>query len=109
MSEGSALGKFWTVHGGWLPEEEGPLTDRFGDDVTLELLARSPVDPRVLIVWVEWDRLPPSIYLVDFRRQDRYGLPVADEYMSVAEIKAGEWGRFFPEEAAQGAGERDVT
>lgn len=100
MSEGSSLGKFWTTRGGWLPEEEDPLTGRFGDDVTLELIERSPVDPRVLIIWVEWDRLPPSIYLVDFRQRSERGTPYANEYMSVAEIKASEWGRFFPEHPA---------
>ncbi len=92
-------GRFWTTRGGWRPEEEEPLTGRFGDDVTLELIARSPVDPRVLIVWVEWDRLPPSIYLVDFRRLSEHGLPQGDEYPSVAAIAASDWGRFFPESA----------
>ena len=87
----------WTRSGGWRPEEEQPLVDRFGDDVTLDLLERSSVDPRVMLVWVEWDRLPPSIYLVNFGQLSEHGTPFAREYLSVAEAKAGEWAPYFPE------------
>ena len=87
----------WSRTAGWRPEEEEPLVEAFGDDVTIDLIERSPVDPRVLLVWIEWDRLPPSIYLVDFRHPTSTGTPARREYMSVAEAKASaEWAPFFP-------------
>ena len=90
----------WSRTAGWHPEEEEPLVEAFGDDVTIDLIERSPVDPRVLLVWVEWDRLPPSIYLVDFRHTTPTGTPARREYMSVAEAKASaEWAPFFASSA----------
>ena len=87
----------WTRTGGWRPEEEQPLVDCFGDDVTLDLLERSPVDPRVMLIRVEWDRLPPSIYVVSFRTLNERGYPHRREYMSIAEAKASEeWAAYFP-------------
>lgn len=93
----------WTHTGGWRPEEEEPIQLAFGDDVMIDLLERSPVDPRVLIAWIEWYRLPPSIYLVSFQTFTPTGTPYRREYMHVEDIKASEeWGRYFPaqEEAA---------
>jgi hypothetical protein len=82
---------------GWRPGEEEPLANRFGDDTTLDLLERSPVDPRVMIVWVGWYRLPPSIYVVDFRRMAPEKYPFAEEFRSAALIKAHpDWAPFFP-------------
>ena len=87
-----------TSHAKWRPGEEEPLTNRFGDDTSLDLLERSPVDPRVMIVWVGWYRLPPSIYVVDFRRMAPENYPFADEFRSAALIKAHpDWAPFFPE------------
>ena len=87
----------WSRTGKWRPEEEGPLVDAFGDDVTIDLIERSPVDPRVMLVWVEWDRLPPSIYLVSFQQLTPTGTPMRREYMSVAEAKSSpEWAQYFP-------------
>lgn len=87
----------WTRSGGWRPEEEEPLLHAFGDDVELDLVERSPVDPRVLIAWVGWYRLPPSIYLVSFQTLTPTGTPYRREYMHIEDIKASaEWGRYFP-------------
>ena len=88
----------WSRTAGWRPEEEGPLVDAFGDDVTIDLIERSPVDPRVMLVWVEWDRLPPSIYAVSFRTLNERGYPRRQEFMSVADAKVSEeWGAYFPD------------
>lgn len=84
----------------WRPEEIEPLLEAFGDDVELELLRRSPRDPRVLIVWVGWDRLPPSIFLVTFQELTATGTPVRHEFMSVGEIFSSAWGHYFPDESA---------
>lgn len=90
----------WSRQGGWTPEEEELLLAHFGDDTTLEIMERSPVEPRVVITWVEWDRLPPSIYLVDFRERTRYDTPVCEEFMTAAAAKASKWADCFPEQAA---------
>jgi hypothetical protein len=86
------------------PEEEDPLLKAFGDDVDLDLIERSLVDPRVMIVWVGWYRLPPSIYLVSFQTFTPTGTPYRREYMHIEDIKASaEWGRYFPpRDEAQG-------
>ena len=50
-----------------------------------------------MIVWVGWYRLPPSIYVVDFRRMAPENYPFADEFRSAALIKAHpDWAPFFP-------------
>ena len=86
----------WSRHGGWTPEEEVLLLSYFGDETTLDIIERSPVEPRVVITWVEWDRLPPSIYLVDFRARTKYDTPVCEEFMSVAAAKVSKWAEYFP-------------
>lgn len=83
---------------GWRPEETIPLTEAFGDDVVLELIRRSPRDPKVLIIWVGWYRLPPSIFLLDFGELSDTGTPWRREYASVDEILAGDWGPYFAAE-----------
>jgi hypothetical protein len=88
----------WTQRGGWTPEEEELLLSHFGDDTTLEILERSPVEASVVITWVEWDRLPPSYYIVDFRERTQYNTPVCQEFMSIPEAKASKWAEFFPAE-----------
>jgi hypothetical protein len=92
----------WTQRGGWTPEEEELLLGHFGDDTTLEILERSLVEPSVVITWVEWDRLPPSYYIVDFRERTQYNTPVCQEFMSIPEAKASKWAEYFPAEAAEG-------
>jgi hypothetical protein len=89
----------WSLYGGWSPEEEQLLLSYFGEDTTLDIMERSPVDRRVVITWVEWDRLPPSIYLVDFRERTQYDTPVCVEFMSAAEAKASKWADCFPDQA----------
>lgn len=93
----------WSRHGGWTPEEEELLLSHFGDDTTLDIIERSPVEPSVVITWVEWDRLQPSIYLVDFRERTKYDTPVCEEFMNVAAAKASKWAACFPpmEEATE--------
>ena len=86
--------------GGWTPEEETLLLGHFGDDTTLDIIERSPVEPSVVITWVEWDRLPPSIYLVDFRERTKYDTPVCEEFTSVAAAKASKWSACFPAQDA---------
>lgn len=83
-------------HGGWTPEEATLLFSYFGDDTVLDIMERSPIEPRVVITWVEWDRLPPSIYLVDFRARTKYDTPVCEEFMSAAAAKASRWADLFP-------------
>ncbi len=87
-------------HGGWSPEEGAGLLAYFGEDTIVDLLERSPLEPRVVIAWIEWDRLPPSIYLVDFRERTRYDTPVCEEFMSAAAAKAGRWSDLWPAEVA---------
>ncbi len=81
--------------GGWTPEEAELLIAHFGDDTTLDIIERSPIEPRVVITWVEWDRLPPSIYLVDFRERTKYDTAVCEEFRSVALAKASKWAEYF--------------
>lgn len=88
--------------GGWLIEEVPLLLAHFGEDTTLDIIERSQVEPRVVITWVGWDRLPPSIYIVDFRERTKYDTPVVQEFMNVPAAKASRWAEFFPEEASQG-------
>lgn len=83
-------------HGGWTPDEAALLFLHFGEDTVLDILERSPVEPRVVIAWVDWYRLPPSIYLVDFRERTQYGTPVCEEFLSVAAAKASRWAGVFP-------------
>ena len=92
----------WTNHGGWTPEEHELLYSYYGDDTTLDIIERSPVEPSVVITWVEWDRLPPSYYIVDFRERTQHGTPVCQEFMSIAEAKASKWAEYFPTEAPEG-------
>jgi hypothetical protein len=94
----------WSDRGGWRPEEEPLLLAQFGDDTTLDIIERSTVEPRVVITWVGWDRLPPSIYIVDFRQLTEYGTPVCREFMTVDAAKASEWAEFFPAEGASTTG-----
>ena len=91
----------WSLYGGWSEEEEQLLLSHFGDDTTLDIIERSPVEPRVVITWVEWDRLPPSIYLVDFRARTKYDTPVCEEFMSAALAKASKWADCFPVQAEE--------
>lgn len=86
----------WSLRGGWTPEEETLLLSYFGDETTLDIIERSQVEPRVVITWVEWDRLQPSIYVVDFRARTKYDTPVCEEFMSVAAAKASKWADCFP-------------
>ncbi len=82
--------------GGWSPEEEALLLGHFGDDTTLDIIERAPIEPRVVLTWVAWDRLPPSIYLVDFRERTKYDTPVCEEFMTIAAAKASRWADLFP-------------
>lgn len=86
----------WSDRGGWSMEEEELLYARFGDDTTLDIVSRSPVDPRVVVTWVAWDRQHPSIYLVDFRNRTRDGYVAAEEYMTIEQLRDSAWGEFFP-------------
>jgi hypothetical protein len=86
----------WSRLGGWTSEEEDLLLSYFGDETTLDIIERSPVEPSVVITWVEWDRLQPSIYLVDFRERTKYDTPVCEEFMNVAAAKASKWAAYFP-------------
>lgn len=91
----------WSDQGGWLPEEEVLLLSRFGDDTTLDIVRRSPVDPTIVIAWVQWDRLHPSIYAIDFKERTKYDTIGGEEFMSLAAILASErWGAYFPAEQA---------
>lgn len=85
-----------TRRGGWSPEEEDLLFSHFGDDTILDIVERSPVEPRVVITWVEWLGLPSSIYLVDFRERTKYDTPVCEEFMSVAAARESRWADLFP-------------
>ncbi len=87
-------------HGGWSSEEGAGLLAYFGEDTVVDILERSPVEPRVVIAWIEWDRLPPSIYLVDFRERTKYDTPVCEEFMSAAAAKASRWSDLWPTEDA---------
>ena len=82
--------------GGWTPEEAELLIAHFGEETTLDIIERSPIEPSVVITWVEWDRLPPSIYLVDFRERTKYDTAVCEEFMSVAAAKSSRWADCFP-------------
>lgn len=87
----------WSRTGGWQPEEEALLLECFGDDVTVDLVERSSVDARVLLIWVEWDRLPSSIYVISFQQLNERGLPLRHEFLSLPEVRTSpEWGRYFP-------------
>lgn len=100
MSEGVDGESAVLLGEGWRPEESTPLVDAFGDDVVLELIRRSSRDPKVLIVWVGWYRLPPSIFLVNFGELSASGTPWRREYTSVDEILHSSWGSYFvPEQA----------
>ena len=89
----------WSDQGGWLPEEEPLLLSRFGDDTTLDIVRRSPVDPTIVITWVQWDRQHPSIYAIDFKERTKYDTIGGEEFMNLAAILASErWGPYFPEE-----------
>jgi len=87
-------------HGGWSPEEGAGLLAYFGEDTVVDILERSPVEPRVVIAWIGWDRLPPSIYLVDFRERTKHDTPLCEEFMSVAAAKASRWSDLWPVEDA---------
>ena len=82
--------------GGWTQEEGELLIAHFGEETTLDIIERSPIEPRVVITWVEWDRMQPSIYLVDFRERTKYDTAVCEEFMSVALAKASKWAAYFP-------------
>ncbi len=82
--------------GGWTQEEGELLIAHFGDDTTLDIIERSPIEPSVVITWVEWDRMQPSIYLVDFRERTKYDTAVCEEFMSVALAKTSKWAAYFP-------------
>ena len=86
----------WSDRGGGSPEEEELLYARYGDDTTLDIVARSPVDSRVVITWVAWDRQHPSIYVVDFRARTKDGYVAAEEYLTMQHIRDSAWGEFFP-------------
>lgn len=86
----------WSEQGGWSQEEEELLFARYGDDTTLDIIERSPVDARVVITWVGWDRRHPEIYVVDFRARTKDGYVIAEPFMTVALAKEGRWAAFFP-------------
>lgn len=85
--------------GGWSKAEAELLYRYFGDDTVLEIIERSPIEPQVVITWVEWYRLPPSIYVVDFRSRTQYDTPICEEVMSADEARSGKWGEYFPQAA----------
>ena len=99
----------WSDQGGWLPEEEPLLFSRFGDDTTLDIIKRSPVDPTIVIAWVQWDRQHPSIYVLDFKERTKYDTIGGEEFINLAAIMASEkWAPYFPLEetpATSGASE----
>jgi hypothetical protein len=82
--------------GGWTLEEAELLIAHFGEETTLDIIERSPIEPRVVITWVEWDRLQPSIYLVDFRERTKYNTAVCEEFMTVDAAKSSKWAACFP-------------
>lgn len=82
--------------GGWTQEEGELLIAHFGEETILDIIERSPIEPRVVITWVEWDRMQPSIYLVDFRERTKYDTAVCEEFMSVALAKTSKWATYFP-------------
>ncbi len=86
-------------YGGWSPAEEAGLLAYFGEDTTLDIIERSPIEPQVVITWVGWYRLPPSIYLVDFRERTQYDTPICEEFMTADAAKSGKWAACFPKEA----------
>ena len=91
------MSQIWSDQGGWSPEEEALLYTRFGDDATLDIVERSPVDPTIVIAWVAWDRQHPDVMLLDFKERTQYDT-IGGEYWPTAEaVKASEkWGAFFP-------------
>jgi hypothetical protein len=96
----------WSDHGGWSPEEEGLLHSRFGEDVTLDIIERSPVDPTIVLAWVEWGFQHPEIYVLDFKERTKYNTIGGKDFPTVAAVRADEqWGRFFPEPPAEHANE----
>ena len=89
----------WSDRGGWSPEEEELLLSRFGDDTTLDIVERSPIDPTIVITWVQWDRQHPEVYLIDFKERTKYDTIGGEDFPTVAALKASEkWGHYFPEQ-----------
>ena len=86
----------WSNRGGWSSEEEEVLLARFGDDTTLDIIARSATEPQVVVTWVEWDRQHPSIYVVDFRARTKDGYVIAEEYLTMQHLRESAWGAFIP-------------
>jgi hypothetical protein len=99
-------GWFSSDQGGWLPEEEALLLSRFGEEVTLDIIERSPVDPTVVMAWVAWDFQHPEIYVLDFKERTRYDTIGGVDFANVASVRAHEtWGPYFPEPQANQEGE----
>jgi hypothetical protein len=96
----------WSDRGGWSPEEEALLYTRFGDEVTLDIIERSPVDPTIVITWVEWGFQHPEIYVLDFKERTKYDTIGGEDFPSVKAIRASEkWGTYFPEPPAEQSNE----
>jgi len=103
MPAEAATMTIWSDRGGWSPEEEQLLFSRFGDDVTLDIIERSPIDPTLVITWVAWSFQHPEIYVIDFKERTKYDTIGGEDFPTVAAVRASEkWGKFFPEPPAQG-------
>lgn len=101
-SEQDEEGWFSSERGGWLPEEEKLLLSRFGEEVTLDIIERSPVDPTVVMTWVAWDFQHPEIYVLDFKERTKYNTIGGVDFPTVAAVRASEtWGPLFPEPPAK--------
>jgi hypothetical protein len=96
----------WSDRGGWSPEEEALLYSRFGEEVTLDIIERSPLDPTVVLTWVAWDFQHPEIYVIDFKERTKYDTIGGEDVPTVAAARASEkWGKYFPAPSAEGTSE----
>ena len=96
----------WSDRGGWSPEEQELLFSRFGDDVTLDIIERSAVDPTIVLTWVAWGFQHPEIYVLDFNERTKYDTIGGVDFANVAAVRAdATWGPYFPEPRAEQEGE----
>jgi hypothetical protein len=96
----------WSDRGGWSTEEQELLLSRFGDEVTLDIIERSPVDPTIVMTWVAWDFQHPEVYVIDFKERTKYDTIGGVDMPNVASVRASEkWGPYFPEPPAEAASE----
>lgn len=92
----------WSDRGGWSPEEQELLFSRFGEDVTVDIIERSPIDPTLVLTWVAWYFQHPEIYAIDFKERTKYDTIGGEDFATVAAARASEkWGPYFPEPAAE--------